>query len=148
MEVRFAQESDWPVVLEYVRNFHKQSVYSDIPVTEDCHSLFQLILSQNMLVVVEDGNKVVGICGGLVAPIPFNPKLTMAQELFWWIEPEYRDGGAGKQLLEGYQLACKANGVALLFLSSLEGVEPEKADYIYKRYGFEKAENVYAKKVK
>lgn len=60
--------------------------------------LVNLIQNQYVLVAEEDG-KVFGTIGATVVANMWNKNEILFQEMFWWVDEEYRSGSAGIRLL-------------------------------------------------
>lgn len=65
----------------------------------------------------------------------------MTAELFWWVEPERRGGGAA--LYRGFMRWSKTIGAELVQMTA----NSKKVGRIYKRLGFTPLEEVYIRKV-
>lgn len=145
MNLRAATIDDFPDIVRMGRKFWDQTAYRDVVYCPD--SIAQTcmtMLNQAMLLVVET-DKVVGSVGGLLVPCYANMDVLIGSELFWWVEPEYRDSGAGKLLLTGIEQAAKARGVQYWSMMALEAVEPDKAAAVYQRFGYSPSERTYTK---
>lgn len=44
----------------------------------------------------------VGFIAGALTDHPFNPRITVLSELFWWVVPQHRGGSAGARLLRRF----------------------------------------------
>lgn len=53
----------------------------------------------SVLIVAEDGDSIVGYIAFIVAQIPWG-NVSSATESLWWVLPEYRDRGIGKDLFD------------------------------------------------
>lgn len=78
-----------------------------------------------------------GAIGGMMAPHPFNHSQMMADELFWWSE-----GREGLRLLEAYE---EWAGDAMIRMTALEAVEPERMKRFYERRGYRPLERAYVR---
>lgn len=72
----------------------------------------------------EDGTRV-GCIGAALHSHPFNPGLHMVGEYFWWVVPEYRQGGAGLLLLAGLEAYAEANAVPLVLTTEATTTMPD-----------------------
>lgn len=80
-----------------------------------------------------------GALGGMVAPHPFNHAQPIADELFWWSE-----GREGLRLLEAYEEWATARG-AVVRMTALEAVNPERMKRFYERRGYVPLERAYVR---
>jgi GNAT superfamily N-acetyltransferase len=78
-----------------------------------------------------------GAIGGIKAPHPFNHAKLMADELFWWSE-----GREGMRLLEAYE---EWAGDAIIRMTTLEAVNPDRMGKFYQRRGYRPLERVFVK---
>jgi RimJ/RimL family protein N-acetyltransferase len=92
-------------------------------------------------------NKVVGIAGGLLFPLYFNHNYKVVQELWWWVEEEYRGSECATEMykaLEQWANDKQANG---MFMIALEDSNVEKMVKVYKRKGFVGTERTFIKEL-
>jgi GNAT superfamily N-acetyltransferase len=88
--------------------------------------------------VAYDGDHLLGAIGGEVAAHPYQRSSLMGHEYFWYIIPEARGGGAGKQLLDAFSAWLKERGathLAMVIMHGKDGVHPGLLQF-YKREGF------------
>lgn len=78
-----------------------------------------------------------GAIGGMKAPHPFNHAKQMADELFWWSE-----GREGMRLLDAYE---QWSGDAMIRMTTLEAVNPDRMGKFYQRRGYRPLERVFVK---
>lgn len=71
---------------------------------------------------------------------PFNPKLNILAEQFWWVKEEYRNSRAGKMLLEAFVAAGKATADLITF-SLLP--QSQVKDEALTKYGFKHTEKAF-----
>lgn len=148
MDIRPATEQDIPALLHIGRAFYQYNHYSRLGVSLDTDSLStvlqQLMASHILLVAVEDGN-VVGTVAAYVEPLWWNLETPQATEVFWWLDPPYRNAGNGKQLKDALEAAVRARGVRFLNMIALEASMPEEVEQLYFRNGYTRIERVYLK---
>lgn len=97
------------------------------------------------LVAEEDG-KLVGMLGLLIAPHLFNNNVLVAEEIAWWVEPEYRKK-IGFQMLDLVEKILEKRGIkhfGMKFLSN-ENLSPEIMERMYARRGYKKTETIMTK---
>lgn len=80
-----------------------------------------------------------GALGGMVAPHPFNHGQMIADELFWWSE-----GREGLALLKAYE-DWAGSFRAVIRMTTLEAVEPERVGKLFARRGYVPLERAFVK---
>lgn len=75
------------------------------------------IIEAGVFILAEDGDKVMGGAAAVMVANPWNKHQLFFQELFWWVEPEYRNTSVGIKLLK--LLESKAPDNAIIALSVL-----------------------------
>ena len=151
IEVRRAETADMPSCLDMTARFHAASPISGVaPFDRDgmAVTLRGMIANRRagIWLALLDG-KPVGIAGALLYPLYFNPAYEVAQELFWWLNPDARGSGAGEKLFQTLQTWAKDNGASAVFMIALADNRVGKMDSFYKRAGFQPMERTYMKEV-
>jgi GNAT superfamily N-acetyltransferase len=146
MKVRQATAADIRHVVRIGRGFWAQTFFKEIPYCPDsiaqlCHRM----LEQKLLLMAEVAGEIAGSVGALAVPLYGNLTVLVGSEMFWWVEPPYRDSGVGKLMLSGIESAAKEAGVKVFSMMALESVEPEKAAAIYARLGYAPTERAFSK---
>jgi GNAT superfamily N-acetyltransferase len=116
------------------RNFHAAAGVG-FPFSAPAASLlFEASLTDpdRLCLVYESGGAAVGVLAAYAAPHPFAVAKT-AQELMWWIEPDYR-GAVGLKMLQRYELWARSRGCAFIHMVGL-GSEPATSK-LYERQGY------------
>lgn len=103
------------------------------------------MLDQGMLIYACDGENPVGAVGGLCSPLFVNREYLIAAELFWWVEPEYRNTGVGRKMLVEFENAASFAGARSLSMMAVEGLEIDKAAALYERCGYTPVERTWSK---
>lgn len=129
--------------------FHEHTAWAKrIPYSlEGGESWARMMHDAGLLIVADIGGEIVACVGGLKYPFLNNPAWIIGSEILWWVEPEYRNGGLGKQLIDAIERAAKDAGCHLWVMVTLEAVEPEKAGAIYRKLGYELTEHSYMKEL-
>lgn len=144
--IRPATPEDIPHILRMGRLFWSQTAYASLPYCIDSMAFScRQMMGAGLLLMAETTGQVSGSIGALTCPLYANRAILAAAELWFWVEPDHRSSGVGKELLLGLEAAAKARGVHLLSMLALEAVEPEKAKQIYLRAGYTPAEHTYLK---
>lgn len=94
--------------------------------------------------VAEESGKVVGAVAGMVYPLFFSGDL-VAQEIFWWVDPETRGTEAGKMLYDALADWAKEAGAVALSMIAIENGKAEAVGKIYKKKGFIPTEHAYVR---
>lgn len=149
MTVRPATADDLDEVALLGSKFHQHTAWAQrIPYSVDGGVAWaRMMYDAGLLIVADTEDGLVGCVGGLKYPFLNNPAWIIGSEILWWVEPEYRNGGLGKQLIDAIEHAAKDAGCHLWVMVSLEAVEPEKAGAIYKKLGYELTEHSYMKEL-
>jgi GNAT superfamily N-acetyltransferase len=147
MNTRPATPDDIPRIVAMGRKFWSQTAYAPhvIYCPDSIAASALEMMAARLLVVAEVDGYVVGAVGLMAVPCYANRDVLTASELYWYVEDEYRDSGAGKALLAEIEDAARAAGVKLLGMMLLEAVEPEKAAAIYRRLGYQAGERSFFK---
>jgi GNAT superfamily N-acetyltransferase len=106
------------------------------------------MVSDRGLALVGDGP--IGAVGMVVAiayPVYFNFSHSTAQELVWWVEPEYRGGPLGAELRKGLEDWAHAKGCLTMEMGALETLRPEALEALYQRKGYGQKERIYCKRL-
>lgn len=94
--------------------------------------------------VVDDG-KVVGVCGVLSFPLYFCPSVLMAQELCWWVSPDYRGTGAAKMMRDKLMEWKKQKGADISLMIAIENDCADRVGRLYQRDGYIPLEKSFAR---
>ena len=149
IEVRRAETADMPSCLDMTARFHAASPISGVaPFDRDGMAVTLRGMMVNpragIWLALLDG-KPVGIAGALLYPLYFNPAYEVAQELFWWLNPEARGSGGGEKLFQNVQIWAKDKGASAVFMIALADDRVDKMDKFYRRAGFQPMERTYMK---
>lgn len=147
MNIRKAVTDDIPRCLEMAAHFYEQTEYKTvIPFCPDsCAEWMQVAMDQNLFVVADTGDQLVGFILAISSPFIMNRNYTVGAELAWWMEPEHRKGTTGIKMLKTIEGLARDAGIRVWSMMSLEAVEPEKMDAIYCALAYRKTETTYMK---
>jgi len=146
MIVRLATESDLPAILDMGAKFHAFSGESVPYCRQSAESSARSIMVMGFVLVAEDGGKLVGMLGVLVAPLFFNFAHTMAQELMWWVDEDERGSGAALRLIRAAEAEAKTRGACRIHMLRL-AASPEHVDRLYDRLGYRTGEVAHVKEL-
>jgi GNAT superfamily N-acetyltransferase len=140
--IRQATPDDIPRLVEMGTRFLTETTYAGrvVPNHAAMARTLALLLASDVggLFVAETNGTVTGMIGLLLFEHPFTGSLT-AQELFWWVEPEYR--GYGLRLLRrGEQWAAAAGAQHVHMIAPTPAVAR-----LYERLGYGYLEAAYQK---
>lgn len=147
MIIRFATDADLEALIRIGRDFYEFNVYKE-HVELDPESLattIAMLRADHVLLVAEEGDKVVGAAGALIAPLYWNHAKKQGVEIFWWLDPEHRGGGNGKRLRRMLEDVARMRGADFWNMIALEASEPEKVGAMYEKDGLKLVEHIYMK---
>lgn len=139
-QVRCANEEDIDALLIMAESFFNESGYSEFG-EFDFESTKETML--NLI-----GNKTllcceVGMIGFVVFPLYMSRNTIMAQEVFWWVNDDFRGSRIGLDLLRSAEIRASEMGASIMNMICLEKLNGDKVGLIYNRLGYEKRENSY-----
>lgn len=116
---------------------------SGVPVADNIEDIAAHLLDNPDVICIMEPGK--GILLAIVYPCYWNPSYLMAQEMGWWVEPEYRNTRLAIRLLKQFEAEAKARGAKKISMIALEAVEPEKVHRIYLKNNYKLVERNYMK---
>lgn len=146
MQVRNATLADVPAIVDMSERFYETTSYSRWAAFDPntVEALATNLVENHLMLVADDGGKVVGMVGLFVAPFMFNANVMAAYEVVWWVSPDDQGKGAGKALLAAIEPACLAKGCKAIQMVHLASSPPQAAA-IYERMGYAHTESSYTK---
>jgi GNAT superfamily N-acetyltransferase len=152
LRVRLAEKSDKAGIIKQAREFFAASPMGRrVEFDEEGFASFldcvEASDSAQVWVVDKDG-EVVGIAGVLAFPLYFAPSFTVAQELFWWIDPAERGTTAAKQMMFEIEGWAEQIGASQLFMIALENERSAAMERVYSRSGFSPIERTFTKEIR
>ena len=152
LRVRLAEKSDKAGIIEQARAFFAASPMGqrvDFDEAGFAAFLDRVEASEHAQVwVVDKAGEVVGIAGALAFPLYFAPSVTVAQELFWWIDPAERGTSAGAQMMFEIEGWAEQIGASQLFMIALENDRSATMERVYSRRGFSPIERTFTKEIR
>lgn len=144
MIVRSAIPPDEDHLVDMARAFFASSpMYSKVEFEEGAFRNF--LWSSEAQVWVADAGVLVGMAAAVVFPLYFAPTSRVAQEIFWWVEPDFRGSGAGDALRCVVEKWAKDQGAEHLFMIALENERSPAMERLYRMGGFSPIERTYSK---
>ena len=114
--------------------------------------LFQGLDDQDSLFVIKGVNTLGEIKACYVAsisPYHFNPGYTMATEIVWCLDEDYRKGREVFQLVTNIELGLKSSGIDIYYLNlPVEEGKEVLGDYLVKKKGFFKQDLCLMKEIR
>lgn len=148
--IRLARISDANDLAKFGKDFFQQSgmvgLVSYLPIYTADFVRRMVNSSKHLLLVVQFDGKIVGTIGFAITNFFFNNKQLHAQEMFFWIQPEYR-GLVGSSMLATAEAHAKTRGCKTMSMVSLEASEPEKVGGFYMSKGYKKLETSFIKEL-
>lgn len=140
MIVRDANGSDAEALLRMGQEFAHAAKLPAV----DGDSLMLTLQNLPILKVAENG-AVCGVAGAMVYPHFWNAHELVAQELFWWVDPQARGSRAAVMLLQAMEDAAKAAGAKRMIMACLDSLEGEHVAALYTRKGYVPQERSFHK---
>lgn len=149
MEIIKASLEHLSDLVEMGRDFFEEAAWEIYGVKwedKDASQALKALIDNNnaiMLIAIED-NRVVGMISALIYPVWYSTSNNMAQELYWYVRPEKRNGIGGK-LLEELEARLRERLVIVLMMSKVD-ILPSLHDFYIKK-GYAQAETNYIKRL-
>jgi GNAT superfamily N-acetyltransferase len=142
--IRQATHEDIPRIVEMGRAFYAASGYEAIAPASipSIAGLAIVTMEQGVMLVAESDDRVVGMASLFLEPFTFNPEVTVASELAWWIDPDHRGGTLAVRMLHAIGEACQSKGVKVIRMAALESSPPQVAG-LYGRAGYVRSDSHY-----
>ena len=141
--LKIATIEDLPLVSRMAQSFIESSPYNrhfDMGMVDGV--LTQLSTSEDSRkgIVLLYGE--VGMLAGMSSPFIYGPHY-MATELGWWVEPDARKSGAGKELIKAFEEWARRVGCTLITMISLD----DTVSQYYEKNGYVLTERAYMKEL-
>lgn len=99
----------------------------------------------SVILVAEKDGVVVGVAGAVIVPFYFNMAQQVAQEFFWFVEREYRNGSVGIRLYDALEQWARDGGAGLMSMAAL-GCNPSVSKFYFQR-GYYQQETNYLRRL-
>lgn len=144
--IRRATSADAPALVRMACRFIAESSYRGLVTPDPSHQekVIGHLLEHGAIFVATLGDEVVGMIALALVPSFVSGDLTVV-EIAWWLEPEYRQGGAGLRLLAAAEGWAADVGAAWMQMIAPAGNEGLAA--IYTRRGYARLETTFQRKV-
>jgi GNAT superfamily N-acetyltransferase len=146
--IRNATHADIPRIVEMAQRFYPESPYPAIAdmTRESVAGLAILTMESGVMLVAEQDGQLAGMVCLHIDPFLFNPAVSIAHEIVFWVEPEHSGGMLAVRLLKAAESAVKARGATWSRMAVLAS-SPPQAVGLYERNGYTRSESYYTKKV-
>ena len=149
--VTTALHNDIEEYLILLEKFHsKSTIKNNAAFDYDSCKLFLTTCLENsdiVLFVCKDSSKLIGVTAGLLFPLYFNHNYKVTQELWWWVEEEYRGSKAGNLMYNALENWAKEKEANAMFMIALEDQKVDAMVKVYKRKGFVGTERTFIKEL-
>ena len=145
MKVRIMQDEDFEKVLDITKEFNDQTPYP-VPFNRQDAST-SLKKFKSTTIVAEDNDKIVGVLILGIAPIVWNFSKQQGIELCFYVHPEYRTSGVGKQLIQKMEMLAQLHGLVLVTMFNLSSDKDKVFERYYNKLGYKKLEIGYTKEI-
>lgn len=140
--IRRAFASDIPVLCRMADRFVDEAYGHGVD-----HAAFGAMIEHLMedgcVFMAEKDGEPIGAAAMMRAPKWFNPAIVIAMELFWWVEPEHRNGTAGMRLLNAMEEWAAQNHLQPAMC--VVGLKTDHIKHLYKRRGYREIEACFLK---
>lgn len=140
MTIRVASAEDHEYLLHLAMQFVGNTAYKDMADEDTISDFIWGLLAPekaaDAIVLVAEG----GMLWGMAAPFVYG-KCKVATELAWWVEPEFRKSGLGKELLDAFEYWALKVGCQAVVMA---GLDTDITKY-YEKRGYTPREYLYMK---
>lgn len=147
--IRRYVESDFAAMASMGREFIKHTPMGRVvDFDEDSMRYFLNKTAQTntfAVFVAEHEDRLTGCACAVLFPPFFNLDSLLAQELFWWVEPEFRGGPSGRMLREEMENWAWGLGARSFCMLALENENLERVGKLYRRFGYAPVEHTFSK---
>ena len=95
-----------------------------------------LRMPEYILLGAFDGDEWIGGLGGMISSHPYTLDTLTGYEHFWYVIPERRKDGVGKQLIDAFEAWLKERDVKFMMMVYIHGGPSEMMAKFYEKEGF------------
>jgi GNAT superfamily N-acetyltransferase len=145
MIIRQATPADRDTIASMAVEFLADSVYSSVIRADYAHlaQLVALVIEQHVVFIAETADGVAGFLALLKLAHPMNGDL-YAEELAWWVDPDWRGSSAAGRLLRAGENWARDQGLRVIKMGAPVG---SPVGSHYERLGYSPLEVTYTKKL-
>lgn len=147
--VRKATKEDLPDLICMGRKFFEESGFSaetSFDLASVSKMLIHLIEGGGVVFVAEKDGQSIGIAAAMTFPYYFNLNCKAGQELFWWLDPQFRGGTLGVRLLKALEAWAQEQGCQTFTMVSLPALD-SPASKLYMHRGYRPSECSFIKRM-
>jgi len=123
-----------------------QGKHFDFNESELVEGWTRLLSSPQVVVFVGDRDGTAhAMLVGVIGSMWFAPKVLMASELAWWVEPEVRGSPIAIRLIRAYEQWAKESGAKFIAMASLSLDTGPDVGRLLKKLGYVQAETTHIK---
>lgn len=151
--VRSARHADLPHILSFGKQFFVRSKLKDHVPFDACSFVEKMTdFIENVGpfeagVFILEVDKPVGVIAGLLYDTWFNEKIKTGQDLFWWIEPDYRNFASANKMLQTLEDWAYDSGASWFTLAATETMRPQSLEKWYLRRKYEPSERHFIRRL-
>ena len=146
MNVRQATHED---IVHFLRMGRDFSVLANEPFDRESltqHLEWLLDEERGVMFLAFEDDKAVGIAAGLWFPTFWDHSKITATELWWYVDPEYREAGIGGALMDALESWAHEVGAWRLSMVTIDGIAPGVEEY-YEKRGYQMREKSFVKEL-
>lgn len=100
-----------------------------------------------VLVATKDDGEHVGVVGALAHQMWLNRSHVIAQELFWYVQPDHRKTKAGKRLMAGLEDWANNIGADAIAVAAAVNPQQKRMKNIFIKQGYTETETFFTKEL-
>ena len=143
--IRDGKELDIDDIVRMSHDFWRHTIYDEPSQDQDIHDMAARCIEDGLCSVFEKDGSCHGFICGIKGPLMANFDVLCGTELAWWVDEEYRNTGAGINLLRDIQEKAKNQGVKYWNMVYMASSMPESIKKIYESMGYVRNETIYTR---
>lgn len=145
MRIRAPETEDAQALCRMGHAFYKEAGLPGSFSEEHFINFWQQALNEErgVLLIADAGGGAVGTIAALLYADPNNGEL-VAQEMFWWVDPEHRDAESGN-LMDAYEGWARSVGAKRIVVSAIHGMRERCLERYYEKRGYRPVETNFVK---
>lgn len=148
--IREAVKADIPAIVAMGEKFHEVAGLGEfaefVPADFKLTAIDLMNRKDAILLVIDQEGTIAGMVGVLMYPHYFNKATRTAQELFWWVSPEFR-GEDALELKKAAEERAAASAAGSFIMLALAGLRDEALARLYRRDGYKPLEHSFIRKL-
>jgi hypothetical protein len=149
--IRPAEPKDLIEIIDMGREFFEQSgngaftTFDEPSFTSTVIGLMSGVANGTLL-VAESAERSVGMAAHVVFPFYANMNTKIAQEIFWYCKPDFRNG-IGSALLDELEADARRKGADVFMSAAIAGLRDGAIRRVYERRGYKPAEHTFLRRL-